>query len=77
LIVALTATAYRGAIEHWEGDPRGTLIAAAIVGISFFLSMISILTWLDRRQAGSHPARNPDIAGPAPVGEHERKRGVS
>jgi hypothetical protein len=57
LVVGGTATAYRGAIEHWEGDPRGTLIAAAIVGISFFISMVSILSWVDRRQLRTDPAQ--------------------
>jgi hypothetical protein len=57
IVVAATAIAYRAAIEHWEGDPRGTLIAAAIVGISFFISMVSMLSWTERRQRlkGSGP----------------------
>jgi hypothetical protein len=58
LIVGLTAVAYRAAIEHWEGDPRGTLIAAAVVGISFFLSMVSMLSWVERRQARTSAAHS-------------------
>jgi len=63
VIVAGTATAYRAAIEHWEGDPRGTLIAAANVGISFFISMVSILNWVERRQAVTDRAQDSDIEG--------------
>jgi hypothetical protein len=58
LVVGGTATAYRATIEHWQGDPRGTLIAAAIVGISFFISMVSLLSWLDRRQLRTNPAES-------------------
>jgi hypothetical protein len=63
LVVGGTATAYRAAIEHWEGDPRGTLIAAAVVGISFFISMVSLLSWVERRQAASKPGQTGDVAG--------------
>ena len=34
----------------YQGDPRGTLIAAATVGIAFFISMVSMLNWSERRQ---------------------------
>jgi hypothetical protein len=50
VVTGLTATAYRAVIERWEGDPRGTLIAAAVVGISFFISMVTMLSWTERRQ---------------------------
>jgi hypothetical protein len=49
-LVALTALAYRSIIERWAGDPRGTLIAAATVGISFFISMNLLLAWDERRR---------------------------
>jgi hypothetical protein len=49
-LVALTALAYRAIIERWSGDPRGTLIAAATVGISFFISMNLLLAWDERRR---------------------------
>jgi hypothetical protein len=50
LLVLGTAAAYRAIIERWEGDPRGTLIAAATVGISFFISMNMLLAWDERRR---------------------------
>ena len=45
-----TAVAYRAIVERWGGDPRGTLIAAATVGISFFISMNLLLAWDERRR---------------------------
>ncbi|CEF48409.1 unnamed protein product [uncultured bacterium] len=51
LAVGATASAYRAVLEHRGSDPRGTLIGAALVGISCFVSMISLLTWVDRTQA--------------------------
>ena len=45
-----TALAYRAIIERWGADPRGTLIAAAAVGISFFISMNLLLAWDERRR---------------------------
>jgi hypothetical protein len=50
LMVAATALAYRAIVEHWGADPRGTLIAAATVGISFFISMNVLLRWDERRR---------------------------
>jgi hypothetical protein len=50
LLVGATATAYHAIIERWEGDPRGSLIAAAVVGLIFFVSMISMLSMSERRQ---------------------------
>ena len=50
LLVIATALAYRAIIERWEGDPRGTLIAAALVGTSFFISMNLLLAWDERRR---------------------------
>jgi hypothetical protein len=50
LMVGATALAYRAIVEHWGADPRGTLIAAATVGISFFISMNLLLRWDDRRR---------------------------
>ena len=49
-LVAATAFAYRAIIERYGGDPRGTLIAAAAVGISFFISMNLLLAWDERRR---------------------------
>jgi hypothetical protein len=48
--VIATAVAYRAIIERWQGDPRGTLIAAATVGASFFVSTVLLLAWDDRRR---------------------------
>jgi hypothetical protein len=50
LLVGATGTAYRAIIERWEGDPRGSLIAAAVVGLVFFVSMLSMLSVSERRQ---------------------------
>jgi hypothetical protein len=46
----VTAVAYREIVERWGADPRGTLIAAATVGISFFISMNLLLVWAERRR---------------------------
>ena len=45
-----TAVVYRTIVERWGGDPRGTLIAAATVGILFFISMNLLLAWDERRR---------------------------
>jgi hypothetical protein len=50
LMVVATVLAYRAIVEHWGADPRGTLIAAATVGISFFISMNLLLRWDERRR---------------------------
>jgi hypothetical protein len=49
-LVVVTALAYGAIVEHWGADPRGTLIAAATVGISFFISMNLLLAWDERRR---------------------------
>jgi hypothetical protein len=49
-LVVATALAYDAIVEHWGADPRGTLIAAATVGISFFISMNLLLAWDERRR---------------------------
>jgi hypothetical protein len=64
LVIGATASAYRAALEHWGSDPRGTLIGAAVVGISWFVSMISLLTWVERRQVASKTQRNGDVKDP-------------
>jgi hypothetical protein len=46
----VTAVVYREIVERWGADPRGTLIAAATVGISFFISMNLLLVWAERRR---------------------------
>jgi hypothetical protein len=53
LLMAATAVAYREIVERWGADPRGTLIAAATVGISFFISMNLLLAWDERRRRRS------------------------
>ena len=50
LLAAGTSVAYRVVVERWGGDPRGTLIAAATVGISFFIAMNLLIAWDERRQ---------------------------
>ncbi len=50
LLTGGTAVAYRAIVERWGADPRGTLIAAAAVGISFFISMNLLLAWDERRR---------------------------
>jgi hypothetical protein len=50
LLALATALAYRAIIDRWGADPRGTLIAAATVGISFFISMNLLLAWDERRR---------------------------
>jgi hypothetical protein len=49
-LVVATALAYRAIVEQWGPDPRGTLIAAATVGILFFISMNLLLAWDERRR---------------------------
>jgi hypothetical protein len=51
-LAVVTALAYGAIVEHWGADPRGTLIAAATVGISFFISMNLLLAWDERRRRG-------------------------
>ena len=50
LLALCTGVAYRTIVERWEGDPRGTLIAAATVGISFFIAMNLLIAWDERRR---------------------------
>jgi hypothetical protein len=66
LLMAATAVAYREIVERWGADPRGTLIAAATVGISFFVSMNLLLAWDERRRKrnASIPTGRSAIAGP-------------
>ena len=49
-LIAGTAVAYQSIVARWGSDPRGTLIAAATVGISFFISMNLLLAWDERRR---------------------------
>jgi hypothetical protein len=69
LLMAGTAVAYRAIVERWGADPRGTLIAAATVGISFFISMNLLLAW-DERRRGRITTRSeqPAIAEPTKNG---------
>ena len=71
-LTAGTAVAYRAIVERWGADPRGTLIAAATVGISFFVSMNLLLAWDERR-------RRSGVSAPSEAAEmtraYERKRG--
>jgi hypothetical protein len=50
LVAAGTAWAYQAIVARWGADPRGTLIAAATVGIVFFISMNLLLAWDERRR---------------------------
>jgi hypothetical protein len=50
VLVVSTAVAYRVIVDRWGADPRGTLIAAAVIGISFFVSMNLLLAWDERRR---------------------------
>ncbi len=50
LLTGGTAVIYREIVERWGADPRGTLIAAATVGISFFISMNLLLAWDEGRR---------------------------
>ncbi len=59
-LVVATALAYRAVIERREGDPRGTLIAAATVGVSFFVSTVCLLAWDDRRRRTPGPDKSGD-----------------
>lgn len=49
-IVVGTGVTYRGIVDRWTGDPRGTLIAAAFAGIAFFVSTVLALSWAERRE---------------------------
>jgi hypothetical protein len=66
LLMIGTAVAYREIVERWGADPRGTLIAAATVGISFFISMNLLLAWDERRRrrSSSSPRERSAIADP-------------
>ena len=65
IMVAATALAYRAIVEHWGADPRGTLIAAATVGISFFISMNLLLRWDERRRQKLNPEDGSEKAAKA------------
>jgi hypothetical protein len=70
LLMAATAVAYHVIVERWGADPRGTLIAAATVGISFFISMNLLLAWDERRRgSASIPTERSAIANPTKKGE--------
>ena len=65
LLMVGTAVAYRAIVDRWGADPRGTLIAAATVGISFFISMNLLLAWDERRRGRiSIPTGRSAIADP-------------
>jgi hypothetical protein len=77
LLTGGTAVAYRAIVERWGPDPRGTLIAAATVGISFFISMNLLLAWDERRRRrlgqtnGAAAAKTTD--GPQVVADPTKK----
>jgi hypothetical protein len=50
LLMGSTVVIYRAIVNRWGADPRGTLIATAVVGISFFISMNLLLAWDERRR---------------------------
>ena len=78
LLMGGTAVTYRAIVERWGADPRGTLIAAAAVGISFFISMNLLLAWDERRRRRSGResagAEASEANGPQ-VAEPSKKRG--
>jgi hypothetical protein len=71
LLMVGTVVTYRAVVERWGADPRGSLIAAATVGVSFFISMNLLLAWDDRRrrrlglkenEAGQSQGNGPQIS---------------
>ncbi len=65
LLMVGTAVAYRAIVDRWGADPRGTLIAAATVGVSFFISMNLLLAWDERRRGRiSIPTGRSAVADP-------------
>jgi hypothetical protein len=56
LLVAVVAAADRALVEHL-GPARGTLVAAVLTGVVFFVTSVTCLEWTERRQVRtrSHP----------------------
>jgi hypothetical protein len=74
LLVAGTALAYREIVYRWGADPRGTLIAAATVGISFFISMNLLLAWTERRRRGRGRGDDGEAADGSDGRERQNRR---
>ena len=50
LVAVGTGVAYRAFMAPWRGDVREPLIAAAFVGVVFFIFSVLGLRWIERRE---------------------------
>ena len=74
LLMLGTVVAYREIVERWGADPRGTLIAAATVGISFFISMNLLLAWDERRRGSESIPRERSAIADLTGKDYEERR---
>ena len=50
LVVVGTGLVYRAFVDRWEGDARAPLIAAGMAGITYFVLILLIGSWIERRE---------------------------
>jgi hypothetical protein len=50
LVAVGTGAAYRAFMAPWRGDVREPLIAAAFVGVAYFIFSVLGLRWIERRE---------------------------
>jgi hypothetical protein len=50
LVAVGTGLAYRAFMAPWRGDVREPLIAAAFVGVAYFIFCVLGLRWIERRE---------------------------
>jgi hypothetical protein len=50
VVVVGTGLVYRAFIDRWEGDVRAPLIAAGMAGIAYFVLILLIGSWIERRE---------------------------
>jgi hypothetical protein len=50
LVAVGTGVAYRAFMAPWRGDVREPLIAAAFVGVAYFIFCVLGLRWIERRE---------------------------
>jgi hypothetical protein len=50
LVVVATGTAYRALLARWRGDAREPLIAATLVGMTYFIFVLVGLRLVERRE---------------------------
>ena len=50
MVVAGTGLVYRAFIDRWEGDVKAPVIAAGMAGITYFVLIVIIGSWIERRE---------------------------